>query len=48
MFNFDRFFAGIYDRQVILKFGNASSEKQNCSNDFDFSISNTEIFSVNF
>ena len=28
VFNFDRFFAGIYDRHVILKFGNASSEKQ--------------------
>ena len=27
-FNFDRFFAGIYGRHVILKFGNASSEKQ--------------------
>ena len=48
MFNFDRFFADIHDRYVILKFGNASSEKQSCSNDIGFSLSNTKIFSVNF
>ena len=44
VFNFDRFFAGIYGRHVILKFGNASSEKQSCSNNFGFS--NIETVSV--
>ena|GEM_PF-3760413 len=44
VFNFDRFFADIHDRYVILKFGNASSEKQHCSDELGISISNTITF----